>query len=63
MEVIDYCEIFSPVVKLVYIHIVLALVALLDLELEKLDVKTTFLHGDLDEDIFYGTTRRFCTTS
>ena len=52
MEGIDYHEIFSLVVKLVSIRIVLALVALLDLELEKLDVKTTFLHGDLDEDIY-----------
>ena len=57
MEGLDYHEIFSPVVKLVSICIVLALVALLDLELEQLDVKTYFLHGDLD-----GTTRRFCTT-
>jgi hypothetical protein len=31
---------------------VLALVALLDLELEELDVKTSFLHGDLDEEIY-----------
>ena len=52
MEGIDYHDIFSPVVKLVSIRIVLALVALLDLELEQLDVKTTFLHGDLDEDIY-----------
>jgi hypothetical protein len=52
MEGIDFHEIFSPVVKLVSIRIVLALVALLDLELEKLDVKTTFLHGDLDEEIY-----------
>jgi hypothetical protein len=51
-EGIDFHEIFSPVVKLVSICIVLALVALLDLELEKLDVKTTFLHGDLDEEIY-----------
>jgi hypothetical protein len=31
---------------------VLALVALLDLELEELDVKTDFLHGDLVEEIY-----------
>ena len=51
-EGIDFHEIFSPVVKLVSIRLVLALVALLDLELEQLDVKTAFLHGDLDEDIY-----------
>ena len=38
--------------KLVLVRVVLALVVLLDLELEQLDVKTTFLHGDLDEDIY-----------
>ena len=43
---------FSPVVKIVSIQIVLALVSLLDLELEKLDFKTKFLHGYLDEDIY-----------
>ena len=52
MEGIDYHEIFPPVIKLVSIHIVLELVALLDLELEQLDVETTFLHGDLDEEIY-----------
>ena len=52
MEGIDSHEIFSPVFKLVSICIVLALVALLDLELEQLDVKTSFLHGDLDEEIY-----------
>ena len=49
---IDFHEIFSLVVKLVSFRILLALVALYDLELEQLDVKTTFLHGDLDEEIF-----------
>ena len=49
---IDFHEIFSPVVKLVSIIILLALVSSYDLELEKLDVKTTFLHGDLDGEIF-----------
>jgi hypothetical protein len=51
-EGIDFHEIFSPVVKLFLVRVVLALVSLLDLELEQVDVKTTFLHGDLDEDIY-----------
>eukprot|EP00253_Pinus_taeda_P026021 PITA_26021 len=52
VEGIDFHEIFSPVVKLVSIHTVLALTTLLNLELEQLDVKTTFLHGDLNEEIY-----------
>ena len=52
MEGIDYHVIFSPVIKLVSIRVVLTLVSLLDLELEKLHVKTVFLHGDLEEDIY-----------
>eukprot|EP00253_Pinus_taeda_P014092 PITA_14092 len=49
---IDFHEIFSPVVQIVSITIVLALVPFLDLELQQLDVKTAFLHGDLDEEIY-----------
>ena len=52
VEGIGFHEIFSPVVKLVSTRTVLALTALLNLELEQLDVKTTFLHGDLDEDTY-----------
>jgi hypothetical protein len=48
-EGIDSHKIFSPVVKLVSTHIVLTLVSLLDLELEYLDIKTTFLCGHSDE--------------
>jgi len=52
VEGLDFHEVFSPVVKLVSIRTVLALTALLNFELEQLDVKTTFLHGDLDEEIY-----------
>lgn len=45
-------DIFSPVVKHSSIHVLLALVVMYDLELEQLDVKTTFLHGELEEQIY-----------
>ena len=34
------------------IRVLLAMVAIYDLELEQLDVKTEFLHGDLEEQIY-----------
>lgn len=49
---IDFDEIFSPVVKMSSIRVVLGLAATMNLELEQLDVKTAFLHGDLDEEIY-----------
>ena len=49
---IDYSEIFSPVVKMSTIRLVLGMVAAENLHLEQLDVKTTFLHGDLEEDLY-----------
>ena len=51
-EGIDFNEIFSPVVRLTTIRIVLAMCATFDLHLEQLDVKTAFLHGDLEEEIY-----------
>lgn len=49
---IDYTDIFSPVVKMTTVRIVLSIVAAEELHLEQLDVKTAFLHGDLEEDIY-----------
>ena len=49
---IDFDEIFSPVVKLSSIRIILGLATNQDLEIEQLDVKTAFLHGDLEEEIY-----------
>ncbi|KAJ9548963.1 hypothetical protein OSB04_021506 [Centaurea solstitialis] len=49
---IDFTDIFSPVVKHSSIRALLSIVALHDLELEQLDVKTAFLHGELEEEIY-----------
>ena len=46
---INFDEIFSPVMKMCSIRVILGLVASMNLELEQLDVKTAFLHGDLDK--------------
>ncbi|KAH9679844.1 hypothetical protein KPL71_026299 [Citrus sinensis] len=50
-EGIYFTEIFSPVVKHSSIRIILARVALLDMELEQMDVKTAFLHRNLEEQL------------
>ena len=49
---IDFDEIFSLVVKMTSIRTVLSLLATEDLHLEQLYIKITFLHGDLDEEIY-----------
>ncbi len=51
-ERIDFNKVCSSVVKHISIRIFLAMISLHDLELEQLDVKTTFLHGELEEKIY-----------
>ncbi len=49
---LDYDETFSPVVRYKTIHILLATSVLENWDIQALDVKTAFLYGDLDEDIY-----------
>ena len=49
---IDFDEIFSPIVKMTSIRTILSLVAVEDLHIEQSYVKTTFLHGNLEEQIY-----------
>ena len=51
-EGIDYEETFSPVAMLKSIWILLAVAASLDYEIWQMDVKTTFLNGSLEDDIY-----------
>jgi transposase InsO family protein len=49
---IDYEETFSPVVKHNSLRAILSVAAAEDMDVIQLDVKTAFLHGDLNEEIF-----------
>ena len=60
---IDYSETFSPVVKLNSIKVLLALATQYNLEIHQLDVKTTFLNGYIDEDIYMSLPERVIAPS
>ena len=51
-EGIDYKEPFSPVSSKDSFRTIMALVAHFDLELHRMDVKTAFINGDIDETIY-----------
>ena len=60
-EGIDYKEIFFPVVRHISIRMLLAMTAASDYELEQMDVKTTFLRGNIDEKILMEQPKGFKT--
>ena len=59
VEGIDYNETYSPVVRQESLRIILSIAATEDLEIMQLDVKTAFLHGELQEDIYMKQPKRF----
>nr|KAJ0210548.1 hypothetical protein LSAT_V11C400168580 [Lactuca sativa] len=49
---VDYEDTFSPFAKIESIRIIMAIAAYYDYEIWQMDVKTTFLNGYLEEDVF-----------
>lgn len=51
-EGIDYFDTYAPVARLTSIRVLLDLASINDLYVHQMDVKTAFLNGDLDEEVY-----------
>ncbi|KAK8590017.1 hypothetical protein V6N12_024403 [Hibiscus sabdariffa] len=58
---VDYDETFSPVAMFKYIRILLAIAAFHDSEIWEMDVKTAFLNGKLEKDVYMTQPEGFVT--
>jgi hypothetical protein len=51
-ENVDYFDTFSPVARITSIRVLIALASIHNLFIHQMDVKTAFLNGDLEEEIY-----------
>uniref|UniRef100_A0A2N9GZ77 Integrase catalytic domain-containing protein n=1 Tax=Fagus sylvatica TaxID=28930 RepID=A0A2N9GZ77_FAGSY len=51
-EGVDYFDTYSPVTRITSIRMLIAIATLYNLEIHQMDVKTAFLNGELDEEIY-----------
>eukprot|EP00253_Pinus_taeda_P036371 PITA_36371 len=49
---IDFGDIFSPIAKVASIRLLSSIIVAFNFEVKQMDAKTTFLHGDLEEEIY-----------
>lgn len=51
-EGLDYFDTYSPVTRITSIRMLISIATLFNLEIHQMDVKTAFLNGDLNEEIY-----------
>nr|KAJ0194733.1 hypothetical protein LSAT_V11C700346650 [Lactuca sativa] len=51
-ECIDFFDTYAPVARISTIRLLLALATIYNLVIHQMDVKTVFLNGDLDDEIY-----------
>ena len=51
-EGLDYFDTYSPVTRITSIRMLIAIAALHNLEMHQMNVKTVFLNGELNEEIY-----------
>ena len=51
-EGLDFLENFSPVAKIVSVRVLIALASAKGWPLHQLDINNSFLHGDLEEEVY-----------
>lgn len=52
VEGVDFFDTYSPVSKITTIRVLIAFACVYNLVIHQMDVKTAFLNGDLEEDIY-----------
>jgi hypothetical protein len=62
VEGIDYEETFSPIARYNSICTIIELAASMGWRLHHMDVKTTFLNGDIEEEVYIDKTKRIHDT-
>ena len=51
-EGLNYFDTYSPVTRITSIRMLIAIAAIFNFEIHQMDVKTAFLNGELDEEIY-----------
>lgn len=56
---IDYFDTYAPVARITSINVLMALALIFDLYVHQMDVKTAFLNGDLEKEVYMEQPERF----